>query len=292
MGKKSGKEKETGDMEQNFFSIGEVSKICNVSRKALRYYDQIGLISPDYINEENGYRYYSEDTLLYVPVLKYYKQMGFKLEEMQGLFDDVNFAGIRKWFPEKIGELTAEKRRLQESLISIQDWYQLIQEAQMVLRYQTCEISVKYFPEMDFCYMDQEFTYDYPPAVINIPWTNYLEEHGEEITGPVILHYDSFAEKMEGKCHRVRIMQQAVRPKPQSLIQRKRQRGMAVCVYHIGSHETIDQEYERIREWAKKRGCHLAKDSYERFVTDYWSTKKTEEFVTEIMLPFEQEAEE
>ena len=41
-------------MEQNFFSIGEVSKICNVSRKALRYYDQIGLISPDYINEENG----------------------------------------------------------------------------------------------------------------------------------------------------------------------------------------------------------------------------------------------
>ena len=92
-------------MEQKFFSIGEVSKICNVSRKALRYYDQIGLISPDYINEENGYRYYSEDTLLYVPVLKYYKQMGFKLEEMQGLLDDVDFAGIRKWFPEKIREL-------------------------------------------------------------------------------------------------------------------------------------------------------------------------------------------
>lgn len=88
-------------MEQNFFSIGEVSKICNVSRKALRYYDQIGLISPDYINEENGYRYYSEDTLLYVPVLKYYKQMGFKLEEMQGLFDDVNFAGIPQMVPGK-----------------------------------------------------------------------------------------------------------------------------------------------------------------------------------------------
>lgn len=279
-------------MEQKFFSIGEVSKICNVSRKALRYYDQIGLISPDYINEENGYRYYSEDTLLYVPVLKYYKQMGFKLEEMQGLLDDVDFAGIRKWFPEKIRELMEEGRRIQESLISIQDWYQLIREAQMVLRYQTCEISVKYFPEMDFCYMDQEFAYDYPPAVINISWTNYLEAHGEEITGAVILHYDSFKDKMEGRCKSMRIMQQAVRPDARSPIQLKQRRGMAACVYHIGPHETIDAEYERIREWARKRGCRLAEDSYERFVTDYWSTKKAEEFVTEIMVPFEEENEE
>lgn len=253
---------------------------------------QIGLISPDYINEENGYRYYSEDTLLYVPVLKYYKQMGFKLEQMQGLLDDVDFAGIRKWFPEKIRELMEEGRRIQESLISIQDWYQLIREAQMVLRYQTCEISVKYFPEMDFCYMDQEFAYDYPPAVINISWTNYLEAHGEEITGAVILHYDSFKDKMEGRCKSMRIMQQAVRPDARSPIQLKQRRGMAACVYHIGPHETIDAEYERIREWARKRGCRLAEDSYERFVTDYWSTKKAEEFVTEIMVPFEEENEE
>lgn len=277
-------------MEQKFFSIGEVSKICNVSRKALRYYDQIGLIAPDYINEENGYRYYSEDTLLYVPVLKYYKQMGFKLEEMQGLLDDVNFSGIGKWFPEKISELNAEMGRIRESLILIQDWYQLIQEAQMVLRYQTCEISVKYVPEQDFCYMDQEFSYDYPSSVINIPWTNYLESYGQEITGAVILHYDSFEEKMTGRCRHMRIMQQAVRPDSSNPIQFKRQEGMAVCVYHIGSHETIDQEYQRIREWAQKRGCRLAKDSYERFVSDYWSTKKEEEFVTEIMVPFEEES--
>lgn len=59
--------------EKKLFSIGEVSKICNISKKALRYYDQIKLISPDYVNEENGYRYYSEDTLLYLPILKYYK---------------------------------------------------------------------------------------------------------------------------------------------------------------------------------------------------------------------------
>lgn len=274
--------------EKKLFSIGEVSKICNISKKALRYYDQIKLISPDYVNEENGYRYYSEDTLLYLPILKYYKQMGFKIGEMQGLLSGVNLNGILKCFPEKIGELTNEGRKIQESLISIQDWYQLIQEAQMVLRYKTCDISVKYFPELDFCYMDQAFNYHYSPTVVNIPWTNYLEAHEQEITGAVILHYDSFEEKMNGKCKKVRIMQQAVRPDIESTIQLKRERGMAVCVYHIGPHETIDLEYQRIKEWAKGRNCCLASDSYERFVTDYWSTKQTKEFVTEIMVPFEE----
>ena len=40
-------------------SIGEFSKICQVSAKTLRYYDEIGLLRPEEINPENGYRYYS-----------------------------------------------------------------------------------------------------------------------------------------------------------------------------------------------------------------------------------------
>lgn len=33
-------------------SIGEFSKICKVSTKTLRYYDEIGLINPSKINQE------------------------------------------------------------------------------------------------------------------------------------------------------------------------------------------------------------------------------------------------
>lgn len=69
--------------KQELYSIGEVSKICNISKKALRFYDKIGVISPDVVSEENNYRFYSKDTLLFVPVIKYFKQMGFKLEEMK-----------------------------------------------------------------------------------------------------------------------------------------------------------------------------------------------------------------
>ncbi|MFD1176457.1 MerR family DNA-binding transcriptional regulator [Paenibacillus puldeungensis] len=40
------------------FSIGETAKINNVSIQALRHYDKIGLLTPAFVNEESGYRYY------------------------------------------------------------------------------------------------------------------------------------------------------------------------------------------------------------------------------------------
>lgn len=66
-------------------SIGEFSKICKVSTKTLRYYDEIGLIKPSKINQENGYRYYSIEqleTMLFINRLKQYR---FSLEEIKAI---------------------------------------------------------------------------------------------------------------------------------------------------------------------------------------------------------------
>ena len=36
-------------MKEDLYSIGKVSKICDVSQRMLRYYEEIGLIRPDEI---------------------------------------------------------------------------------------------------------------------------------------------------------------------------------------------------------------------------------------------------
>ena len=61
-------------------SIGEFSKICKVSTKTLRYYDEMGLLEPYEINYETGYRYYSINQLeiiLFIKRLKSYNFSGF-----------------------------------------------------------------------------------------------------------------------------------------------------------------------------------------------------------------------
>ncbi|MBO1301252.1 MerR family DNA-binding transcriptional regulator, partial [Enterococcus sp. DIV1271a] len=39
-----------------YLSIGKMSKLSNISIRTLRYYDQINLFKPEYINKENNYR--------------------------------------------------------------------------------------------------------------------------------------------------------------------------------------------------------------------------------------------
>lgn len=68
-------------------TIGEFSSICQVSTKTLRYYAEIGLILPEEINPENGYRYYSIkqlQTMLFINRLKAYQ---FSLEEIKAILE-------------------------------------------------------------------------------------------------------------------------------------------------------------------------------------------------------------
>lgn len=40
------------------FKIGEFSKLCQVTVKTLRHYEEIGLMIPVEVDEWTGYRYY------------------------------------------------------------------------------------------------------------------------------------------------------------------------------------------------------------------------------------------
>ncbi|PPK83170.1 MerR-like DNA binding protein [Lacrimispora xylanisolvens] len=271
--------------EKKLYSIGEVSKICNISTKALRFYDKIGIISPDMICKENSYRYYNKETLMTVPVVKYYKQMGFKLEEMQGLVEGNTYYYLEQNFRNKIDQLCLQEQQIHNSYVAVKDWYELIQEAKMVLQNNVHEVSVRFLPESTFCSLTQSFGYNYMESIINIEWTNHLEKAENEITGPVILKFDSFEDKMKGRCDTATIMQKAIHPCKECLNRQTYGGIMVASVYHIGKHETIDEEYERIVNWAAKRGYQCGKESFERYVVDYWTTRNPEEFVTEVIVP-------
>ena len=46
-------------LEQSYYRIGEVSRATGLSKDTLHFYDKIGLLSPDHVDPQNGYRYYS-----------------------------------------------------------------------------------------------------------------------------------------------------------------------------------------------------------------------------------------
>lgn len=67
------------------FTIGEFSRLGQVSARMLRYYDQLGLLVPQEIGPENGYRYYSADQLPRLAQIERLKRYGFPLAEIGDL---------------------------------------------------------------------------------------------------------------------------------------------------------------------------------------------------------------
>ena len=55
-------------MIKDLFSIGEIGKVCGVSRTTLRRLEEKGLVLPAYIDENSGYRYYDNHNAITAPV--------------------------------------------------------------------------------------------------------------------------------------------------------------------------------------------------------------------------------
>ena len=69
------------------FRIGEFSRIAQVSGRLLRYYDEIGLLSPDFTDPQTGYRYYSAHQLPRLNRILVLKELGLSLDQVARLLD-------------------------------------------------------------------------------------------------------------------------------------------------------------------------------------------------------------
>ena len=63
--------------------IGLFSKLSRVSIRMLRYYDEMGLLRPAYIDPDSDYRYYREDQLQTVGWITALRDMGFSLADVR-----------------------------------------------------------------------------------------------------------------------------------------------------------------------------------------------------------------
>lgn len=52
-----------------YMTIGEVARVKQVSIKALRYYEKIGILKPAYCDPDTGYRYYKNEQMLAVDMI-------------------------------------------------------------------------------------------------------------------------------------------------------------------------------------------------------------------------------
>jgi DNA-binding transcriptional MerR regulator len=68
--------------------IGDFSRLTQVPVKTIRYYDEIGLLSPESVDRFTGYRYYTARQMGRLNRILFLKELGLSLEEIGRLLDE------------------------------------------------------------------------------------------------------------------------------------------------------------------------------------------------------------
>lgn len=100
-------------MQHDDLSIGQMAKINEVSQRALRIYQEKGLIEPHRVDEETGFRYYTLSQCATVDMIQQMKSLGFTLDEIKYLFDSGDVNILESKIREKMIQIEKERQRLE-----------------------------------------------------------------------------------------------------------------------------------------------------------------------------------
>ena len=278
--------------KRKLYPIGKAAEICKVSPRALRYYEEKGLIRPDEISSSH-YRYYSTETLRIVQLIRYYIDEGFSLQETEELLKRDSFDQLEDLFRIQMAKTREEISLQYQRLDSLAAWYGIIREGRQVLDHRDDSVTVKHVPSSMYFYMDAEADLSAPDLNADLE-TEYFSKskgHGHtmvDMGGAFHLYFGSIKARLSKTTQHIRLLQ-TIYPNARSLHSTTQIHGfLAICTYHIGSADTIEESYHRAISWAEDHNFQLRQDSYERCVLDIYSTCDESKFVTQILLPVQE----
>ncbi|QAS54352.1 MerR family transcriptional regulator [Halobacillus litoralis] len=94
------------------YKISEFAELTGLSKETLRYYAEVGLLEPAYINPDNHYRYYDDGSFFLALLLGKLREFGFTIQEMISVMEDESFEHLEDLLLEK-------KKKIQEEIDSL-----------------------------------------------------------------------------------------------------------------------------------------------------------------------------
>lgn len=267
---------------KDLFSIGEMSKLFNINIKTLRYYDEIGLFKPIYVDDTNDYRYYSTAQFEQLNTINYLKALGMSLNTInyhlkKRSIDNIVelFEKQKKITEEKIKELESIKQKLNNTINTIHyarqyDNLNIIQELEFNKRTVVLlRQKIKSKNDLELSARQLENNVNENASIFNGKVGISISK--EKLIEGEFQEYDFIFFFVEGKRYDRKFLK--VLPK-----------GIYVTIRFNGTHEDSPIYYEKLVEYIEEKGYKIMDDSVEITLIDFGLTTEKSEFITEIQI--------
>ena len=264
--------------------IGDFSKLCKVTVKALRYYDELGILKPDYIDPANGYRYYQVNKLRTVSKIVNYKEMGFSLDQVAYiLLNNPGPGDIYKM-------LVSKKTEIKSMILSGKKKLTKVQSAMNELKGEKImnQVVLKTLPEVIVASMRMKLE-KYGDLHTAVPEKKKkMKLHNDICQDPFYcfnINHDKEHKETDVDieiCEAVT----AMKKNADGIIYKKIERvEEAACYYHKGPYSSLGDAYAEVYEWIEKNNYSVTGKPRESVIDGCWNKDDQDEWLTEIQVP-------
>ena len=272
--------------EKTKLKIGEFSKMMQVTVKALRHYEQKGLLVPDEVDEWTGYRYYSIGQMQRLGTIRGLQRQGFTLDEIKELLEEGAQMPSIDLLTQKIAETERQLQLLMERRTQLLRWMDSHKQRRSMEKF-----SIQSLPEIIVA-THREVIADYSalgPLCVNkigpemqrlgcqCPPPGYcftIEHQKEHSPTDLDIEYCEQVEEMGEDSDIIQFKCLAAVPK-------------ALCMKHVGPYERFYESFAEAFAYMEEQGYKMAGHPRTSYIDGAWNQEDPEQWLSLIQIPIE-----
>ncbi len=251
----------TKPSREQYLSVGRFAQAALLTRKALRLYNQLGILIPDYTDPDSGYRYYSIGQLETAYYVRLLREMEVPLVEIRRVLaapttDDAMQLIIahRQSFEEKVEQM----RRSSHKVLA----YLRKEQHPMAM-----DIEVKAFPSTQAVSITKKITvsafHDFIPQALS-QLESHLNAAGASSTGdPICFYYGPVNESDDGPVEICLPYTGTVNPSGDIVVREipPHQGAMGTANADLSSYPTILDVWSEVVGWVQQNGFTIREET-------------------------------
>jgi DNA-binding transcriptional MerR regulator len=267
--------------------IGDFARLSQVPVKTLRYYDDLGLITPAHVDTFNGYRYYAVEQLPRLNRLLALKDLGFSLEQIARVLNEgVTHEQLRGMLMLKRAEAEHRSKEEQDRMARIEARLRDIEMEDNLPEYDVALKTIQ--PMLVAAYRVHIPTNDMVPALLGTAYTRTAEHvraHGGKDLAPCMALWHTTADTYTDEDAEAVVPIDRALPESDHVKVYELAGGTFACAVHHGDFAEFTQLHPALLRWIDANGYRVTGPSREVYVQS--EAGHPGNSVTEVQYPVE-----
>lgn len=286
-----------------YYSIGKVSKKCNVTIKTLRFYDKIKLLQPEYRDEKTNYRYYTKSQMNTVLIIRRLRALGISTNKIREVISKPSINNYISIIDEESKNLKQEIEILESKKSACDVILSRMISAEKIKKEKTNlelsdsikDVKVEYIEPSKLLYSRKAMK-NYNNADVSLDrWIDIYEkctESGITMTSPItiIYHTKPLEQFLMQDCD----VEFGILIDPEKEIKKETAPTRAwggfdaLTAYHTGKYSEIIRSHVALIQYINKNNFEVAGPISEIFITSPLDIQDDEKHIIKIIIPITQ----